>query len=92
MISCPTHHGRPRYIEVKSVGKIRGDSYRFFLSENERSTSEAAEYGDDYFFYLVFFDGKGAPQHLKSILARKMYEHSEILPASYIVRFDIQHV
>jgi hypothetical protein len=87
-----TDLGRPRYIEVKSVGQIRGDSYRFFLSENERSTSEAAEYGDDYFFYLVFFDGNGAPLQLKSILAKQMYQHAEILPASYTVRFDIEHV
>jgi hypothetical protein len=87
-----TTRGRPRYIEVKSVGKIRGDAYRFFLSENERSTSVATENEDDYFFYLVFFDGNGAPKHLKSILAKQMYEHAEISPASYTVRFDIEHV
>lgn len=83
-------HGRPRYIEVKSVGKIRGEGYRFFLSENERSVSEATEYADDYFFYLVFFDGHGKPEHLTSVLAKKMYEHAEMLPASYTVRFNIE--
>lgn len=84
-----SEHGRPRYIEVKSVGKIRGEGYRFFLSENERSVSQAAENTDDYFFYLVFFDGQGTPEHLKPVLARTLYEHAEILPASYTVRFDM---
>jgi len=81
-----------RYIEVKSVGKVAGEGYRFFLSDNERSISQSIEYADNYFFYLVFFDGKGQPAHLKTVLAKEIYEDAEMLPASYTVRFSLDHL
>lgn len=83
---------QPRYIEVKSVGKVAGEGYRFFLSDNERFVSQTGDHADSYFFYLVFFDGKGQPISLKTVLAAKMYEDAEILPASYTVRFTVEHV
>lgn len=83
---------QPRYIEVKSVGKVAGEGYRFFLSDNERSISLNSEHADNYFFYLVFFDGQGHPASLKTVLAKKMYEDAEILPAAYTVRFTLEQV
>ncbi|MBS7426184.1 DUF3883 domain-containing protein [Pseudomonas syringae] len=85
-----TAEGKPRYIEVKSVGKARGESYRFFLSDNELATSKSLEHEDEYYFYLVFFDGKGTPRELKSVLAKNMYQEAEVTPASYTVRFDLK--
>lgn len=82
----------PRYIEVKSVGKIRGEGYRFFLSENERSVSEDDEFADNYYFYLVFFGKEGKPESLRPVLARKLYQSAEVEPASFRVRFEVDKV
>lgn len=78
-----------RFIEVKSVGKLpSGEGHRFFLSDNEHTVSKAADHSDAYFFYLVFFDGKGEPKELRPVSANDLYQQSEMLPASYVVRFD----
>lgn len=78
-----------RYIEVKSVGKLpKGEGYRFFLSDNEHTVSLSAEHSRAYFFYLVFFNKNGQPDNLKPINAKELYQKSEMLPASYVVRFD----
>ncbi len=78
-----------RFFEVKSVGKVSGgEGFRFFLSDNEKSVSESVGHRDEYFFYLVFFDGNRKPVALHPIRADKLYQLSEILSASYVVRFD----
>lgn len=80
-----------RYIEVKSVGTLpKGEGYRFFLSDNEHTVSLSDEHGQAYFFYLVFFDKNGQPDNLKPISAGELYQRSEMLPASYVVRFDLE--
>ncbi|AIY39894.1 hypothetical protein LT85_0734 [Collimonas arenae] len=78
-----------RFIEVKSVAKLsREEGYRFFLSENEHSTSLTNEHRDQYFFYLVFFDGNGQPIELLPIRADALYDTASLAPAAYVVQFD----
>lgn len=78
-----------RYIEVKSVGKLpNGEGHRFFLSDNEHAVSKSAEHCENYFFYLVFFDRNSQPEELRPICADELYQKGEMLPASYVVRFD----
>lgn len=78
-----------RYIEVKSVGKLpSGEGHRFFLSDNQHSVSKSKEHHDAYFFYLVYFDGNRQPVDLRPIAADKLYDLVEMVPASYVVRFD----
>lgn len=80
-----------RFIEVKSVGKLSGgEGHRFFLSDNEHSISKSAEQCDAYFFYLVFFNGDGEPSELRPILAGDLYKLAEMVPASYVVRFEFK--
>jgi hypothetical protein len=81
---------RPRFIEVKSVAKLR-EGHRFFLSDNEYTVSSSPEHQDSYYFYLVSFDGGGEPTELRSIVASELYGHAEIAPSSYAVRFNIGH-
>ncbi|HEX5337106.1 MAG TPA: DUF3883 domain-containing protein, partial [Gallionella sp.] len=84
-----TSKNQQRFIEVKSVGKLpKGEGHRFFLSDNEHSVSKSANQRDDYYFYLVFFDGNGKPTELQPILACDLYKLAEMLPASYVVRFQ----
>jgi len=78
---------KPRFIEVKCVAKVE-DGHRFFLSDNEHQTSISAEHGEGYYFYLVFFDGKGKPAELLAVPADHLYKSAEMLPSSYEVRFD----
>ena len=80
--------GRPRFIEVKSVAKLE-EGHRFFLSDYEYSVSCSTEHRDSCYFYLVFFDRGGEPKNLVTLLAAKLYEHAEMTPSSYMVRFDI---
>src|SRR5262249_54897648 len=79
--------GEYRYIEVKSVARV-SDGHRFFLSDNEHKTSLTAKHCDDYYFYLVFFDGKRSPAELLAIVAHQLYPKAEMFPSSYEVRFD----
>jgi alkyl sulfatase BDS1-like metallo-beta-lactamase superfamily hydrolase len=80
----------PRFVEVKSVGWIP-EGHRFFLSDNEYTVSCSREHRGAYYFYLVFFDGAGEPTRLLPLLAADLYQHAEIEPASYTVRFDVGH-
>jgi hypothetical protein len=80
-----------RFIEVKAVAKLRGESFRFFLSDNELTVSNTPEHQGEYYFYLVFFGSDGEPHSLRPVLASKMYEHADISPASYTVRFDLEN-
>lgn len=81
---------QPRFIEVKSVGKLpAGAGHRFFLSDNEYQVSISTDHQDSYFFYLVFFDSKGKPTDLHPIRARDLYKQGEKMPASYVVRFEL---
>ncbi|OEZ56024.1 hypothetical protein JAB5_43010 [Janthinobacterium sp. HH103] len=80
-----------RFVEVKSVGKLSGGrGYRFFLSENEYNVSISSDHCDDYFFYMVFFDGKGEPSSLRAIRADELYKVGEKIPAAYTVQFELE--
>lgn len=79
--------GKERYIEVKSVGKERG-GYRFYLSENERLVSDSRQHKSNYYFYLVFFGSDGKPAELEVRRAADLYGVAEVVPCSYLVRFD----
>ena len=86
-----TASDQERFIEVKSVAKLsKGEGYRFYLSDNERSVSLSLDHKELYFFYLVFFGKNGEPKELKPICASTLYEESEIVPASYVVRFEFE--
>lgn len=86
-----TASDRERFIEVKSVAKMsKGEGYRFYLSDNEHSVSLSVDHKEFYFFYLVFFGKNGEPRELKPICASALYEESEIIPASYVVRFEFE--
>jgi len=82
----------PRFIEVKAVGKAGGpNSFRFFLSSNEREVSLDAEYEAEYYFYLVFFNRGSEPYDVLPIKASVLYERAELTPAAYQVKFDVEH-
>lgn len=81
---------RPRYIEVKSVAKLK-EGHRFFLSDNEYDVSRSPEHRDSYYFYLVSFDCRGEPGHVLPVLASKLYKAADMEPSSYSVRFDFEH-
>jgi hypothetical protein len=76
-----------RFIEVKCVARI-ADGHRFFLSENELETSRSKEHRANYYFYLVYFDGKRNPVELEPMLAERLYTNADMVPLSYEVRFD----
>lgn len=80
----------PRFIEVKCVAKL-SDRHRFFLSDNEHQTSLSRDCRDGYYFYLVFFDGKGQPLELQAVLAKQLYPKAGMSASSYEVRFDRKH-
>jgi hypothetical protein len=80
----------PRFIEVKSVAKLR-EGHRFFLSDNEYAVSCSPEHRDSYYFYLVSFNSGGEPAEVRSIVAPELYGHAEIAPSSYTVRFNLGH-
>lgn len=83
--------GHERYIEVKSVGRDRKeDCFRFYLSENELSTSNSDESSNDYYFYLVLFGKDGKPCDVLAKRAKDFYASSEINPCAYVVRFDLE--
>jgi hypothetical protein len=79
---------KPRYIEVKSVSKHRGQ-HRFFLSDNEYTVSCSPEHRNAYYFYLVAFN-EGEPVELTPQLAANLYATADIAPASYTVLFDLE--
>jgi Domain of unknown function (DUF3883) len=77
-----------RFIEVKSVAKLRGeDRFRFFLSANEHLVSQSDTHRCEYFFYLVYFNGKGQADRVEPWLASELYEFASLQPASFIVMF-----
>jgi len=79
-----------RFIEVKAVAKVHRDSaYRFFLSENEKAVSVGNDCRNNYFFYLVFFEG-GQPTQIHTVLASELYKNAELSPSAFIVRFEYQ--
>jgi hypothetical protein len=85
-----TSDNRPRFIEVKSVAKL-AEGHRFFLSDTERQISLSTDHAHAYYFYLVFFDGKGHPADVVAVLAEQLYRNAELTTASYAVRFDLKH-
>jgi hypothetical protein len=84
-----TGKNKPRFIEVKSVAKLT-EGHRFFLSDTEREISVSKGHADAYYFYLVFFDGKGHPTEVIAVLAQELYQNAEVTAASYTVRFDLR--
>lgn len=81
---------KPRYVEVKSVGRLpNGEGYRFFLSANEHHISTSSKHREEYYFYMVFFDGSGNPMSLTPTRAEALYDSCELLPGSFVVRFDL---
>lgn len=82
--------GRERHIEVKSVAKDRkAGGYRFYLSENQRSVSKSKGRTHDYYFYLVFYDNRGKPDHLLAKRATDVYSTGILTPCAYLMRFDL---
>jgi Domain of unknown function (DUF3883) len=82
-----TAPNRKRFIEVKSAGKNRASAgFRFFLSETQHTISHNS--GDDYFFYLVFYDKDGDPVEVKPYKADEMYDMCDLGPNGYVVTFD----
>lgn len=80
-----------RYIEVKSVGRNNtSESYRFFLSENEKHKSMTGELSNEYYFYLVFYGKDGNPSELKAILANDLYTNSSLQACAFKVYFDVK--
>lgn len=80
-----------RFIEVKCVAKVE-DGYRFFLSENQLATSRLKAHRANYYFYLVYFDGKRNPVDVEPMLAQRLYANADMVPSSYEVRFDRRKV
>lgn len=82
--------GSPRYIEVKSLGFDRRENcYRFFLSENERQTSNSDSHGNNYYFYMVLYGKDSKPMQVVAKIKDEIYENSDISPCAYIVRFEL---
>jgi Domain of unknown function (DUF3883) len=82
---------KERYIEVKSLGYVQKEGcHRFFLSENERSVSTVENEAPNYYFYLVRYGKDGKPQEVIVKHATDVYANSEIVPAAYIVRINIE--
>ncbi|CAA7618205.1 DUF3883 domain-containing protein [Magnetospirillum sp. SS-4] len=79
----------PRFIEVKTVGKVRGGGCRCFVSETEYNVSKSPGHATEYYFYLVSLGSNGKPASLKPVRAEDQYENSELLPVSYEMRFDL---
>ena len=82
--------GSNRQIEVKSLGKskqVDGDSFRFFLSENERKVS--VENKKSYYFYMVEFSKEMKPIDIHIKNANELYNFAELSPTAYEVRFAI---
>lgn len=80
---------RQRFIEVKSVGKDKKDgSFRFFLSDNEKTVSKLDDHCDDYYFYMVFYGNEGNPVDILIKTAEELYSCSELSPCAYILRFE----
>ncbi|WP_083900866.1 DUF3883 domain-containing protein [Azospirillum sp. B4] len=80
--------GVPRFIEVKTVGKVRGGGYRCFVSETEYNVSKSSDHATEYYFYLVSLSSDGKPISLMPVRAEDQYKNSELLPVSYEMRFD----
>lgn len=77
-----------RLIEVKALGRVRGEkARRFFLSENERAVSAKRENLKQYYFYLVFFEKDQSPSDLLPVLAKDLYKFATLAPSAFEVRF-----
>lgn len=77
-----------RFIEVKAVGRVRGEeAYRFFLSENEHTVSRNKRNLERYYFYLVFFEKDQLPSDLIPVLAKELYKFATLRPSAFEVRF-----
>lgn len=78
-----------RFIEVKTFTEVKPGEYRFFLSTNEKETSESEEHADEYYFYLVMFDSKGArnTKTVKMVKAQDFYNEVEIAPQGYVLKW-----
>ena len=67
---------------MKSLGFDRKEnSYRFFLSENERDVSLSSGQRKNYYFYLVLFGKDGTPKTLSRSLPTPSTPNAKCLPA-----------
>ena len=80
-----------RFIEVKTFTEVKPGEYRFFLSTNEKVTSESKEHADEYYFYLVMFDSDGArnTKTVKMVKAQDFYSEVEIAPQGYVLKWPM---
>ena len=75
---------------MKSLGFDRKEnSYRFFLSENERDVSLSSGQRKNYYFYLVLFGKDGNPKDVVAKLADALYSECEVSPCAYVVRLEL---
>jgi hypothetical protein len=79
-----------RFVEVKTVAKIRGGGHRCFLSETEYAVSQSAEHAAEYYFYFVSLDSNGEPCKVTPVLARDHYQRAERRPVAFELRFVLQ--
>lgn len=81
--------GVNRYIEVKTVAKVRSGGHRCFVSETEHNVSKSSEHSTEYFFYLVSLGKDGKPSSVTAVRADKQYKASELVPVTYEMRFEL---
>ncbi len=84
-----TSRGVKRYIEVKTVAKVKSGGHRCFVSETEYSVSKSPKHSPEYFFYLVSLGKDGEPASVTAVRADEQYKASELLTATYEMRFEL---
>jgi len=88
-LSCSAP-GVERYIEVKTVKKVRGGGHRCFVSETEHKISQDPAHVREYYFYLVSLRKDGKPGSLTAVRAEDHYKVSELNATAYEMRFDLE--
>lgn len=81
--------GVNRYIEVKTVAKVKSGGHRCFVSETEHNVSKSPEHSTEYFFYLVSLGKDGKPASVTAVRADEQYKASELVPVAYEMRFEL---
>lgn len=82
-----TSRGVNRYIEVKTVAKVKSGGHRCFVSETEHDVSKSPKHSTEYFFYLVSLGNDGKPASVTAVRAAEQYKASELVPVAYEMRF-----
>jgi len=84
-----TSRGVNRYIEVKTIAKVKSGGHRCFVSETEHDVSKSPEHSKQYFFYLVSLGKDGKPASVTAVRADEQYKASELVPVTYEMRFEL---